>query len=149
MSLGLLSAGMGMFSEAYFIFAIGNIEPLFAVESPNCWACTDEAACTCNQTTVDNVQASGEPRFAARRQALCFTSSWAGGLWSQSISRVLAATVRWRGPASVKEPAPMNSHCPPLLRNQPLQNLEISAIIVGMLSFGFVADVIGRKWGSR
>jgi len=47
---------MGMFSEAYFIFAIGNIEPLFAVESPNCWSCKDEAACTCNQTTVENVQ---------------------------------------------------------------------------------------------
>ncbi|KAI7840529.1 hypothetical protein COHA_005828, partial [Chlorella ohadii] len=29
------------------------------------------------------------------------------------------------------------------------QNIEITAIIVGMLSFGFVADVIGRKWGSR
>ena len=50
------SAGMGMFSEAYFIFAIGNIEPLFAVQSPDCWDCTDAAVCTCNQTTVDNVQ---------------------------------------------------------------------------------------------
>ena len=30
-----------------------------------------------------------------------------------------------------------------------VQNIEITAIIVGMLSFGFVADVIGRKWGSR
>lgn len=45
-----------MFSEAYFIFAIGNIEPLFAVQSPSCWKCTDDAVCTCNQTTVDNVQ---------------------------------------------------------------------------------------------
>ncbi|KAI7842967.1 hypothetical protein COHA_003372, partial [Chlorella ohadii] len=79
-----LLPGMGMFSEAYFIFAIGNIEPLFEVQMPNCWACSEGTACTCNQTTVDNVQ-----------------------------------------------------------------NIEISAIIVGMLSFGFVADVIGRKWGSR
>ncbi len=51
-----LAAGMGMFSEAYFIFAIGNIEPLFEVQMPNCWACSEGTACTCNQTTVDNVQ---------------------------------------------------------------------------------------------
>ncbi|PSC68539.1 proton phosphate symporter [Micractinium conductrix] len=80
-----LLPGMGMFSEAYIIFAIGNVEPLFGVTAPACWECQpEEAACTCNQTTVDNVK-----------------------------------------------------------------NVEISGVILGMLSFGFVADVMGRKWGSR
>ncbi|KAL4429622.1 hypothetical protein ABPG77_008671 [Micractinium sp. CCAP 211/92] len=77
-----LLPGMGMFSEAYFIFAIGNIEPLFAVEMPSCFG--DTQPYTCDQETVSNIQ-----------------------------------------------------------------NIEISAVIVGMLAFGYVADVIGRKWGSR
>ena len=29
--------GLGMFTEAYFLFAIGNIEPLLAILYPNCW----------------------------------------------------------------------------------------------------------------
>ncbi|KAI3423023.1 hypothetical protein D9Q98_010707 [Chlorella vulgaris] len=77
-----LLPGMGMFSEAYFIFAIGNIEPLLAIQYPSCFG--DAEPFDCNQSTMDNIQ-----------------------------------------------------------------NIEISAIIVGMLSFGFIADVIGRKWGSR
>ncbi|KAL4458363.1 hypothetical protein ABPG75_013228 [Micractinium tetrahymenae] len=77
-----LLPGMGMFSEAYFIFAIGNIEPLFAVEMPNCFG--EAEPHSCNQETVSNIQ-----------------------------------------------------------------NIEIGAIIVGMLGFGFVADIVGRKWGSR
>ncbi|EFN51657.1 hypothetical protein CHLNCDRAFT_59145 [Chlorella variabilis] len=80
--VAFLLPGMGMFSEAYFIFAIGNIEPLLAIQYPNCFG--DEEPPDCNQTTENNIQ-----------------------------------------------------------------NIEISAIIVGMLTFGFIADVIGRKWGSR
>ncbi|KAI3423025.1 hypothetical protein D9Q98_010709 [Chlorella vulgaris] len=77
-----LLPGMGMFSEAYFIFAIGNIKPLFAIQYPACFG--KETPHDCNQSTMTNIQ-----------------------------------------------------------------NLEISAIIAGMLGFGFVADVLGRKWGSR
>lgn len=77
-----LLPGMGMFSEAYFIFSIGNIEPLFAVQMPNCFG--DAEPSSCDQETVNNIQ-----------------------------------------------------------------NIEISAVITGMLAFGYVADIIGRKWGSR
>lgn len=34
----------------------GNIEPLFAIQAPNCWSCKEGTECSCNQTTVDNVQ---------------------------------------------------------------------------------------------
>lgn len=30
--------GLGMFSEAYFIFSIGNIKPLLQKQFPNCWS---------------------------------------------------------------------------------------------------------------
>lgn len=29
--------GLGMFSEAYFIFSIGNIKPILGKQYPNCW----------------------------------------------------------------------------------------------------------------
>lgn len=29
--------GLGMFSEAYFIFSIGNIKPILGKQFPNCW----------------------------------------------------------------------------------------------------------------
>lgn len=45
-----------------------------------------------------------------------------------------------------KRPLPSNPSNP---SNPMPQNIEITAIIVGMLTFGFVADIIGRKWGSR
>jgi MFS family permease len=74
--------GMGMFSEAYMIFAIGNIEPFLAVQYPYCWG--DKTPSNCNETTVNEV-----------------------------------ATV------------------------------EICGVIFGMLLLGLLADIIGRKWGSR
>ena len=111
------TAGMGMFSEAYFIFAIGNIEPLFAVQAPDCWKCTDDAVCTCNQTTVDNVQ-----------------------VWQTCGMHVEC-------PVATRSFLP--SECSSIAYFPAAQNIEITAIIVGMLSFGFIADVIGRKWGSR
>lgn len=74
--------GMGMFSEAYIIFAIGNITPLLAIQYPTCFG--DEQPWTCSQKTVSSVQ-----------------------------------------------------------------YVEICGIIAGMLAFGYLADIIGRKWGSR
>lgn len=103
--------------------AVGNIEPLLALEAPNCWACEpDVAPCTCDQTTVDNVQVCVQPgsgRTGTRRRPPLARCGLA------SLSSLLAF-----------------SDCF-------FQNIEISAIIIGMLSFGFVADAIGRKWGSR
>ena len=37
--------GLGMFSEAYFIFSIGNIKPLLTVQRPNCFK-TYKVSCT-------------------------------------------------------------------------------------------------------
>jgi len=44
--------GMGMFSEAYIIFAIGNIKPLLAIDYPNCWGSAEPP--DCNQKAVQN-----------------------------------------------------------------------------------------------
>ena len=30
--------GLGMFSEAYFVFSIGNIKPILADQYPACWS---------------------------------------------------------------------------------------------------------------
>ena len=30
--------GLGMFSEAYFIFSIGNIKPILQQQFPACWS---------------------------------------------------------------------------------------------------------------
>ena len=30
--------GLGMFSEAYFVFSIGNIKPILADQYPQCWS---------------------------------------------------------------------------------------------------------------
>jgi MFS family permease len=73
--------GMGMFSEAYVIFAIGNIAPLLAINYPNCFGKVEPA--DCNKTAAENDS-----------------------------------------------------------------NIEICGIIGGMLILGFMADWIGRKWGS-
>lgn len=41
--------GLGMFSEAYFIFSIGNIKPILAAQYPACWSkyqvCDSAADC--------------------------------------------------------------------------------------------------------
>jgi len=73
---------MGMFSEAYVIFAIGNIAPLLAIDYPNCFGKAEPA--DCNKTAAENDS-----------------------------------------------------------------NIEICGIIAGMLVLGYMADWIGRKWGSR
>lgn len=71
-----------MFSEAYVIFAIGNIAPLLAIDYPNCFGKAEPA--DCNRTAAQNDT-----------------------------------------------------------------NIEICGIIAGMLILGYMADWIGRKWGSR
>lgn len=74
--------GMGMFSEAYILFAIGNIAPLLAINYPNCYGTAEPS--DCNQTAADNDS-----------------------------------------------------------------NIEICGVIGGMLTLGYMADWMGRKWGSR
>ena len=45
--------GMGMFSEAYILFAIGNIEPLLSIVYPYCWG--EDQPADCDQDVVKNV----------------------------------------------------------------------------------------------
>ncbi|GAB4816605.1 hypothetical protein N2152v2_003651 [Parachlorella kessleri] len=74
--------GMGMFSEAYMIFAIGNIKPFLSIDYPHCIGEVEPV--TCKPNTVDSIE-----------------------------------------------------------------YVEICGVIFGMLSLGFLGDIIGRKWGSR
>ena len=74
--------GMGMFSEAYIVFSIGNILPLLAISYPNCFGKAEPSDCNTSAKAQDS-------------------------------------------------------------------NVEICGIIGGMLVLGFMADWIGRKWGSR
>lgn len=37
--------GLGMFSEAYFVFSIGNIKPLLADQYPACWSKYQVSCC--------------------------------------------------------------------------------------------------------
>jgi MFS family permease len=74
--------GMGMFAEAYILFAIGNIKPLLKIMYPNCWGSARPA--DCNTKAVEEIE-----------------------------------------------------------------TIEICGIVCGMLIIGFMADWMGRKWGSR
>lgn len=44
--------GLGMFSEAYILFAIGNIKPLLKIDYPNCFGSAEPP--DCNQSAVSN-----------------------------------------------------------------------------------------------
>ncbi|KAK9814173.1 hypothetical protein WJX72_001627 [[Myrmecia] bisecta] len=46
--------GLGMFSEAYFIFSVGNLKDLFTQEYPKCW----KTHKTCPQNLLDSVSYS-------------------------------------------------------------------------------------------
>eukprot|EP00891_Asterochloris_glomerata_P003210 jgi/Astpho2/3210/Aster-05736 len=46
-------AGLGMFSEAYFVFSIGNIAPILSAEYPECWK-SYKKGCTKTLTQVPN-----------------------------------------------------------------------------------------------
>ena len=35
--LSFVVPGLGMFSEAYWVFAVGNLKGIFGAEYPNCW----------------------------------------------------------------------------------------------------------------
>ena len=35
--LSWLVPGLGMFSEAYWVFSVGNLKGIFGAEYPNCW----------------------------------------------------------------------------------------------------------------
>lgn len=56
----VVHAGMGMFSEAYILFSIGNIKPLLAISYPNCYG--KQTPHDCNQSAVgqtSNVEICG------------------------------------------------------------------------------------------
>lgn len=37
--------GIGMFQEAYFIFSVGNLKPIWAEQYPDCWQVTRYDPC--------------------------------------------------------------------------------------------------------
>lgn len=50
--------GMGMFCEAYFVFSVGNLKPLWEVEYPGCWKAHTE--CSVNlSNSISYTQVSG------------------------------------------------------------------------------------------
>ncbi|KAL0027711.1 hypothetical protein WJX79_010856 [Trebouxia sp. C0005] len=77
--LSWLVPGLGMFSEAYWVFSVGNLKGIFRAEYPNCWKS-----------------------------------------YSQCSSGLI------------------NS----------LTYTQVAGIIAGQITLGFLADRIGRKWGS-
>ena len=76
--------GMGMFIESYFLFAIGNVLPIWQVEFPQCFSNDFPNASQCTNTAVTSIT-----------------------------------------------------------------YVEMGFVIIGMLIFGYLADSIGRKNGSR
>lgn len=71
--------GLGMFTEAYFVFSVGNLIPVFQAEFPECWVTHEEC------------------------------------------SAALLASIHYS---------------------------QVAGIIVGQLALGYLADRVGRKWGS-
>jgi MFS family permease len=82
-------AGAGMFAESYFLFALGNITPIWEVAYPTCFPPP-------KNSTVDY---SAYP----------------------SCNQGLVSALTY---------------------------IEVVGVIIGMLSFGFAADKLGRRWGS-
>lgn len=71
--------GLGMFTEAYFVFSVGNLIPVFREEFPQCWVTHEE----CSAALLSSIHYS-----------------------------------------------------------------QVAGIIVGQLALGYLADRVGRKWGS-
>jgi MFS family permease len=56
---GFLIPGLGMFSEAYIIFSVGNLSPIFAAAYPSCWkthkTCTKQLLGSLTYTQVAGI----------------------------------------------------------------------------------------------
>lgn len=68
--------GLGMFSEAYILFAIGNIEPLLSIIYPACWG--DTTPSDCNQDVVSNVSTIEICGIVAGMLIISFFADWMG-----------------------------------------------------------------------
>ena len=68
--------GLGMFTEAYFLFAIGNIEPLLEIIYPNCWGKEEPADCDWN--VVKNVSTIEITGIVAGMLIISFFADWIG-----------------------------------------------------------------------
>lgn len=68
--------GLGMFTEAYFLFAIGNIEPLLAIIYPSCWG--DDQPADCNTNVVKNVSTIEICGIVAGMLIISFFADWIG-----------------------------------------------------------------------
>nr|BAU71128.1 proton/phosphate symporter [Parachlorella kessleri] len=76
--------GMGMFGEAYTIFAIGNIQPLLAIQYPSCFGETEPRSCS--QSAADSVTYAQICGIILGMLALGFAGDLIGRMWGSRLT---------------------------------------------------------------
>lgn len=75
--------GMGMFTEAYVLFAIGNIKPLLKVMYPNCWGSGEPADCNKGaQEQIETIEIAG---IIVGMLVIGFFADWMGRKWGSRL----------------------------------------------------------------
>ena len=74
---------MGMFTEAFVLFAIGNIKPLLEVMYPNCWGSEEPADCNKGaQEEIETIEIAG---IIVGMLVIGFFADWMGRKWGSRI----------------------------------------------------------------
>lgn len=66
-----------MFCEAYFVFSVGNLKPVWAVEYPECW----ETFTECSPTLVNTISYTQVSGIIFGQLALGFGADYIGRKW--------------------------------------------------------------------
>lgn len=75
--------GMGMFTEAYVLFAIGNIKPLLKIMYPNCWGSGEPADCSKGaQEEIETIEIAG---IIVGMLVIGFFADWMGRKWGSRL----------------------------------------------------------------
>lgn len=75
--------GMGMFSEAYILFCIGNIKPLLKIMYPNCWGSLTPT--DCDTSVVGDVETIEICGIIGGMLVLGFSADWIGRKWGSRL----------------------------------------------------------------
>ncbi|WPT13011.1 Putative inorganic phosphate transporter 1-12 [Picochlorum sp. SENEW3] len=75
--------GMGMFSEAYILFAIGNIKPLLRIMYPNCWG--KATPTDCDTSVVGDIETIEICGIIGGMLILGFSADWIGRKWGSRL----------------------------------------------------------------